>query len=722
MRVEASGARLSVLGLSVLVLMGALFTRLWFLTLADAPGLEQRVEARGLRTVPLLPMRGRIYDREGRVLADNVRSLTVVIDQNQLRDKLKRAQIFQVLAGAVNTPVSVLEARYNSEKYNRLLPLPVAENVSEEVAGFIMEQRANYPGVTVREDSVRRYRYAPLASHLIGYLGPILKEDAESYKAKGYALDEVVGLNGVEASYEAVLRGKPGYKKVEVDNQNRVIREIERVEPEPGADLQLTIDLKLQQYAEQMLITELSLRRTVAPSIVEKIDGTVVRIPENFKAPVGSLIVEDVNTAEIMAMASYPTYDNRWFNTGTDNLVLDALFGFDTVDGVQKPRFDGPLFNRSVSGQYQIGSTMKLFTAIAGMRWGKIPDPYAKYHDTGKWSFPDCPAGEPSGCTRRNAGGAVYGEVNLPEALAVSVDTYFYELGAQLWVKTPTGSDALQTELRNFGLGKRSGIKLPGEQAGLVPDAKVKAELAKKRVITKFEGSRYFTGDNVNLGIGQGLLGVTPLQLVNGYATFANRGTLRSPLIVRAIWEPSTVDSVAGRVDFEKMKIRESLTAADLGTVDLPETYRKPIIEGFTAVVNPVRVNGDKTTAYDTFLSYNHKDYPLWGKTGTAQTDKAFDEKDTSLFVGVGGPDLETPQFAIGAILEESGFGGRAAAPLVRCMFEALKEPRVLDEPKTSLPLNKTVVKPAAQFPGLATVENAYCLNIVFSETRNVID
>jgi penicillin-binding protein 2 len=171
MRAETSGIRLSVLGVTVLALFAALFARLWFLQVAASPGLEQRVVNSRIRTVPLLPTRGRIYDREGRILADNRRSLVVVVDQSGIRDKKKRADLFMKLAGVLQVQPDELQARYDSKKYNRLLPLPVAENVTELVAGYIAERSVLYPGVSVVPTSQRTYRYSPIASQLVGYMG-----------------------------------------------------------------------------------------------------------------------------------------------------------------------------------------------------------------------------------------------------------------------------------------------------------------------------------------------------------------------------------------------------------------------------------------------------------------------------------------------------------------------------------------------------------------------
>jgi penicillin-binding protein 2 len=735
MRAETSGIRLSVLGVTVLGLFSALFARLWFLQVAASPGLEKAVVSARIRTVPLLPQRGRIYDREGRILADNRRTLVVVVDQSSIRNKDKRAELFLRLAGALQVQPSELEDRYQSEKYNRLLPLPVMENVTETVAGYLAERQALYPCVSVVAKTSRTYRYSPTGSQIVGYLGQIQAEDAASFKEKGYTADEIVGVAGAEKSFESILRGKPGSKTVEVDSLNRVVRETNRVEPEPGADIQLTIDLKLQMYAEQLVKANLIDRRTQTPG--QTLDANLKPIgppPKNFKAPVGSAVVQDANTGEIIAMASYPSFDNRWFDGQTPPEKLDQLFGYEKVGTVQTPRNNGPLFNRAVSGTYQIGSTMKLFTSLAAMRYDNVKtgqkvlaDPYATFFDIGKWTLPadQCNREEPAGCSKSNAGGAKYGAIDLPIALAVSSDAYFYELGAQLWINTETGSNALQTELRNFGFGKRLGIDLPGEQSGLVPDLEVKKALAKQHIITKFEGSKYFTGDNVNLGIGQGLFGATPLQLVNGYTAFANGGTVFKPGIAHGVWEPGAADSTPGRVDFQKMTVRELVQPTVLNNVELTSSMTKPIHDGFGLVVAQFQTNDrtdpQRSTAADVFKEYDLKGYPIYGKTGTAQTGDQADEKDTSLFVAYGGPASELPRYTIGAVMEQAGFGARSAAPVVKCLFEAVRDTGKLTEPTQSLPLNREQLLPAVIPDPVPGSMDCY-KTITFAQTRKVID
>ncbi len=730
MRADVSGARLSVVSVVILGLFAALFSRLWFLQVAASPGLEQTVVANLERTIILPPTRGRILDTTGRILADNKPSLSVVVDQNQLRDKLKRAALFERLSGALQTPTANLEERYQSVLYERLLPLPVADDVTEATGLFIKERSEDYVGVDVIETSRREYRFAPLASHIVGYVGKIQAGAWPTLKTQGYRISDLTGSAGIEKSYEKELRGKAGYRKVEIDASNRPVRVIDEVLPEPGLDVLLTLDLKVQQFAEQALAVQLAKRQLERPPRpINLTNGQPFGDPKPlFPATIGSVVVIDAQNGAVVAMASNPTFDPRWYDGTTSPAKLDSLFGNEKgpdgsdkkgVDGRPVARFDGPLFNRAISGQYAIGSTMKLFTATAAMRYGVV-DPQAIYEDVGVWTFPEgfCRNEEPGSCKRKNAGNAKYGEVTLADALMVSSDAYFYELGSNLYNGTEKGTDPLQTELRNFGFGSSTKVGIPGEQPGLIPDASIKKALADRGVIKAIEGRDFYLGDSVNMAIGQGLIGVTPLQLANGYATFANGGTHRQPRIVRALVEPAAPDKEPGRVDLDKLIAVKLLDPVILHQNELPPYIALPVLDGLRRVVSTDRHNGKSGTAQDAFLGYNQLKFPVWGKTGTAQTDNLRDERDTALFASFGGPDGAPPRYGMAAILEDSGFGGQAAAPLSRCIWEALADPSIMLEPRQSEPLDRTQTAPAFRVSTRGL--DLSCLDIDFSEKAAV--
>jgi penicillin-binding protein 2 len=724
MRAETSGIRLSILGVTVIGLFAALFSRLWFLQVAAEPGLERIVASNRIRTVPLPPTRGRILDEKGRVLADNRQGLSVVIDRNGIRSEKKRFKAFLDLSGPLNKTVAEMEARYKDVLYDPLLPLPLAEDVPETMAIFMRERIIDYPGVDVVDSGQRSYRFSPVASAIVGYMGKIQKGSEQTYsRENGYAPNDLVGIYGIEKTFEKDLRGKPGSRRVEIDSNNRVVRVLDQVDPEPGLDVQLTVDIKKQQFVEQILQAEILKRRTERPpGKTSPIDGSVGPSGPLFKTPEGAVAVVSTD-GDVVALASNPGFDNRWYDGTTDGKVLQSLFGSHdevdptTQDAIVVPNNNAPLVDRSISTQFQIGSTMKLFTSVAAIRYGLL-DPSRKYNDTGKWSLrpEQCRPDEPEGCSKNNADGAVYGEVNLSEALAVSSDAYFYTLGESLWLDNDPGTNALQTELRSFGLGSKLGIDLPNETSGLIPDAEVKKALAKKGVIDKFAGSKYFTGDNVQLAIGQGLLGVSGLQLANGYATFANGGTLYKPRIAKAIYSTGTPDLAFGLADVKNaIKVRD-IPVERLGYVDLPDDMTEPIKKGLRGVLRGDLVNGKSSTAADTFKDWDFEEFPIWGKTGTAQAANQKSEFDNSLFASFGGPKGEPPKYAVASILKEAGFGGQASAPIVKCIWTALMNEKNMPELLPVIPLDR-----ANPLPRAAAVPpdfDASCLNVDFKINR----
>ena len=268
MAADKRAARLGVLALVATLLFGAMGTRLWFLQTVQADSLQQVVDARKTKTVRLTPERGRIFDNDGRILADNQPVLSVAVDWEVINRQTDRAALFNRLSGWVNVPVEEMEARYDGNRYSRYKPLPIADDVDENVAIAIRERSEDFPGVSIERGWKRVYPYAPLASHVVGYMGAITAEDEAHYDGLGYDTSlggENVGRAGVELSYEEQLHGKWGEVTYEVDAANRIVREISRSEPVNGMDVQLSIDLDLQQYTERLLQTQLrAMRRQCA--------------------------------------------------------------------------------------------------------------------------------------------------------------------------------------------------------------------------------------------------------------------------------------------------------------------------------------------------------------------------------------------------------------------------------------------------------------------------
>jgi penicillin-binding protein 2 len=707
MAIDRRSTRLGVLAVVATVLVSLLGTRLWFLQGVQASEFQASVDAAKTRVVKLPPERGRIFDRDGRILADNQRVLTVTVDWSVIRNRDKtRAALFDRLSGPLGKPVAELEQRYQEgvKVDDPLLPMPLVEDVDEETVQYLLERSEDFPGVDVTTSWRRMYPYAPLASHVIGYMGAITKETKDQYVAAGYNLNERVGQFGVEQSEEALLHGTWGYQKWEIDAAGNRVRLLEAVEPIAGNDIQLSIDLDLQQYAEQALETKLKQRRELPEDTAEADHAAHNPIdpksPEGlrvyssskdygteewiqYKAPAGSVVVLDNSNGQVLAMASYPTFDNRWFNAGISKQKLDQLF----------PKSNDPdrsiLVNRAVQGRYNIGSTIKPFIAWSAMHSGLITADDI-WQDDGVYKLTSIDkekCAEGVRCEFKNALDpfgvpSKYGPVRVEDALAVSSDTFFYRLG-ETFFTLEGRRDELKADLEEFGFGADTGVELPFEWDGRIPDDAVKAELVDKGVLAKGEVPRLVTGDLVQVSIGQGLFATTPLQLGTAYGAFANGGFVMRPHIIRAVYAPLTPDKTPGFADLDAGTIVQSFLTPDItNQMQMPPEVGLPIVQGLSRVICPTFRDGENcgleypkgryraTTGERLFRDYPHDLLPIAGKTGTAQGAGAYPWNDSSVFAAF---SLDTTQpYTVVAYLEKSGYGSKAAAPVVKCMFTAL--------------------------------------------------
>jgi penicillin-binding protein 2 len=666
---------LAVLGSVGLVLSSLLVVRLWFLQVVDQPALEARVREVRTRTVKLPAERGRIFDLEGRLVATNQRILTVTIDRAVVAKDLDRQQMWERLSGALNMSFEELENRFTSLRYDQLQPVPLKEDVDEALAVVLRERSEDYPGLDVREDWRREYPYAPIASHVVGFLGAIKQSEIEYYRNLGYDPDARVGQFGVEQTYEQVLRGRPGYVKYEVDSRGRILRQLERKEPVPGNDIQLTINLDLQLYVEQALQTEIMIRRqTAAPQIL--LDGEPdPAYPEivYYKAPAGSSVVINHETGEVAAMASYPNFDNRWFNAGITSEKFAQIF----------PVTEDPdlsiLVNRAISGRYNLGSTFKPFVAFAALNTGQLPrGERFRILDRGTYKLESIPEERCQlnvKCVFKNANcgngrPCKYGSVNVEDALAISSDVFFYSIGEKIF--TQRGNrPILEEQVRLFGFGSPTEIDLPYEYIGTVPSKALKERLAASGAIASEEGEGYYVGDSIQFAIGQGLLSATPLQLALAYGTIANGGKLMKPRVVKAIWAPGTASGNANTVDLSKGTMLEDLSEPEVvRDIGLKKEFRDVIVKGLSRVITGPGVTSDfyhKTTGENLFRSYPYERLPIAGKTGTAQGAFNLPWNDSSAFAAFS--KTKTQPYTAVAYVEKAGFGSRAAAPIVKCIF-----------------------------------------------------
>ena len=733
MAADKRAARLGVLALVGMLLFGLVGARIWFLQTVEQEALQAKVDTTKLRTVPLLPERGRIFDAEGRILADNDRVLTAAVDWEVIRNSDNRAEIFRRLSGWLDVPVEEMEERFQSQVYSPFLPMPVAEDIDERTAIAIQERVEDLPGVQILEESRRVYPYAPIASHVVGYMGRITAETKDFYQDRGYYLNERVGQFGIELSMEEDLHGKWGYVTYEVDNASRIVREVRRVPPINGNDVQLTIDLDQQQFAEQALETQLKIRRqqlATNPLDPETKFQTLVfpdyprQVP--YKAPAGSVVVQNHQNGQIIALASYPTFDNRWFEADLSGGKFDELFPSVDENGDPIDPDESILVNRAIQGRYNLGSTFKPFVAFAALDTGLMTT-NEYYQDRGTYKMESVPADQcASGeirCVYRNATcpfglPCVYGSVDVETALAVSSDTFFYRIG-ELMMTRNDYEPVLQEELRLFGFGSDPGIDLPYAFDGTVPDAELKAEYGERGVISEAEASGYFTGDNVQLAIGQGLLSASPLQLAMGYSTIANEGYLMKPEIIKAVYQPGVPDSATqGYVDLTDATLARpaNTTGEVVRRLELGAESWDEIDRGLRRVITgPGQQVGNayrSTTGEKLFYFYPSSAIPVAGKTGTAQGAGNYPWNDSSAFAAYS-IDPERP-YTVAAYLEKSGYGSQAAAPVVKCMFLQMSGVTQADPVRLSDALDTSSTE-AAQPRRLADTS---CYNGRFSNAR----
>jgi penicillin-binding protein 2 len=612
--------RLSSIGVIVLSLFAALFVRLWYLQVLDASQFRAAAQVNGVRLVYEPAPRGRILDRQGRVLVDNSMVEELTLDRSVLP---KHPEVLDRLAALLSAPgkpktVEDLRLTLADPRFSPIEPVPIAQ-VSKETVVYVDEHAADFPGVEAIDVAQRTYPHGSLAAHLLGYVGEINDTELASRKSDGYRSGDEIGKSGIELAYESALRGTPGVTKLEVDSRGRILRVLGHQDPLQGHDVKLTIDLDIQALAEQSLADGLAAARATYDHQAAK----------HFVAPAGAVVVLDPRDGSVLALASNPTYDPSQFINGIPTALFNQL---------QDPANHQPLTDRATSGLYAPGSNFKLVTATAALNRGLI-QPNSTVLDTGSVRV--------GNAVFHNAGGASYGRVNVTRAITVSSDVFFYTLGAQFWNQRSQYGQAIQDEAREYGLGQHSGIVL-GDQAGRVPGPDVRKKLHEENPAA-FPNGQWFTGDNVNLAVGQGELVVTPLQLANAYAAFANGGTVYQPRVA------SEVESQDGTKvsDIPPHAVRQ---------IAFPGATHDALMQGFRGVVQ-----SNDGTAAGAFSGFPLSQFSVAGKTGTAQVNG---KEDTSVFTAFAPAD--NPQFVVTVFEEEAGFGASGAAPVARHILEGL--------------------------------------------------
>ncbi|MBS7458795.1 penicillin-binding protein 2 [Coralloluteibacterium stylophorae] len=452
----------ALLGFAVMALLLALLGAGYFrLQVLAHDEYATRSEDNRIKPRPVVPARGLIYDRAGRLLADNVPAYRLEITPEQVRDMPATLQALRGLVALDEAEVERFEAERRTTPRFRALPLKL--RLSEAEVARLAVERYRLPGVEVVPYLTRHYPYGPLMAHVVGYVGRLDEDDLQALGDAKYAALSHIGKTGIERYYEERLRGEIGYEYVETNASNRALRVLRREPAQPGADLYLSIDAELQKA-----------------------------MVDAFEGQHGAAVAVDPRSGEVLGMASLPSYDPNLFVSGISFKDFKAL----NEDPAR------PLFNRVVLGGFAPGSTIKPFMGLAGLEYG-LRTPQDTTFSSGTFYLP----GQSRGYRDWKPGG--HGHVNLVESLAQSVNTYYFKLAVEL------GIDRIDTFFERLGFGQRTGIDLVGEATGVLPSRGWK----RGRL-----GQDWYPGDTVNIGIGQGFWVVTPLQLAQGVAMLADNG------------------------------------------------------------------------------------------------------------------------------------------------------------------------------------------------------
>lgn len=593
--------RLSVAGLVVFVCFGLLMLRFLWLQGVRHSEYAERAESNRISVVPAVPNRGLIVDRNGVILARNFSAYTLEITPAKLDRPLE--VVIDELSKLVDIqPKDRKRFKRLTEESKTFESLPIRTRLSDEEVARFAAQGYRFPGVDIQARLFRQYPLGQTASHMIGYIGRVNKRDAERLEegedAANYRGTEYIGKEGLEKSYEKELHGITGYDEIEVSAGGRAVRTLSRTSPTPGNNLRLSVDIELQKIVEQA-----------------------------FGDRRGALVAIEPATGDILAYISMPTFDPNLFVEGIDIKSWDDL----------NTSLDKPLLNRPLIGTYPAGSTFKPYMALAALQLGKRT-PEMAINDPGYFWF-----GNNKFRDDKEGG---HGRVDMYKSIVQSCNTYYYNLANDL------GIDAIHDFMNPFGFGRLTGVDLENERTGVLPSIEWK-----RKAYKKLDQQKWYAGETISVGIGQGYNSFTPLQLAHAIATLTNNGIVMKPHLVKMI-ENGTNKS-------------RKLTVAK-------ESFRIPLKqENVDFIKNAmIGVTKEGTSA----RSFINAPYVSGGKTGTAQAASMsksvkYDAskinerlRDHSLYIAFAPADK--PKIALAIIVENAGFGAAAAAPIARLAMD----------------------------------------------------
>ena len=592
--------RIGIAAIGVLIAFCLLGARFFYLQVMQHDVYRAKAEQNRISIVPVSPNRGLIVDRNGVVIAHNYSAYTLEIYPRRVTSL---ENTIDGLAGLIDIqPRDRARFRKLLSETRNAESLPIRNRLSDEEVARFAANRYRFEGVEIKARLFRQYPFGDVGSHVIGYMGRVNTADQARLEEEGvyanYRGTDFIGKAGVEATYQKELHGTTGFEQVEIDAAGRGIRTLSRTPSQPGNNLTLTLDMRLQQVAEAA-----------------------------FGRRRGALVALDPSSGEVLAMVSKPGFDPNLFVDGPDPQYWLEL----------NTSLDRPLNNRAIAGIYPPGSTFKPFMAMAALELGKrrynstIHDP--GYFDFGGRRFRDS---KPKG----------NGTVDLYKSIVVSSDTYYYQLANDM------GIDAISGFMKRLGLGTRTGIDLLGEAAGVLP-----SQEWKQRRFSRPEQQKWYAGETISIGIGQGYNAYTPIQLAQAMASLVTGGAIYRPRLVAHVDNARTAE----RRYFEP----EQLQAPGL---------RGEHVEFIKRAMAGVIKEGTGARAFAGAT------YPVGGKTGTAQVfgmkpnEKYVESKvaerlrDHSLFVAFA--PLDSPRIALAVVVENGGFGSRAAAPITRTVLD----------------------------------------------------
>jgi len=591
--------RVALAGFAVTAAFVLLIARFVHLQVVQHDYYTTRAEDNRISLVPIVPNRGVIVDRHGTVLARNYSAFTLEITPSKVDD-------LDATIEGLGTVIEVLPK--DRKRFRKLLEesktfesLPIRSRLSEEEVARFAANRYRFPGVEVKARLFRQYPLGPIAAHAIGYISRINKRDLEvieeSEATANYKGTDHIGKTGLEQRYEFQLHGETGYEQVEIDAGGRAIRNLSRTAPVQGNNLTLTLDTRLQEMAEKA-----------------------------FGDRRGALVAIEPATGGILALVSTPTFD--------PNLFIDGIRTDDWDLLNNSP--DKPLLNRALNGAYPPGSTFKPFMALAALETGKrtagqtISDP--GFFNFGGHQFRDDKKGG-------------HGSVDMYKSIVQSCDTYYYMLANDM------GIDSIARFMGQLGFGQRTGVDIDGESEGVLPSPEWK-----KRRFRRPEQQKWFAGETISIGIGQGYNAYTPIQLAQAMAAVANDGVMFRPHLVKYITDSRTGEQTM--IEPEPLRI-------------LP--WKRQNVETIKRAMIGVNTQGTGARAFA------GAGYVSAGKTGTAQvfslkgadyrsSSVKKELRDHALFIAFAPADQ--PRIALAVLVENGGFGAQSAAPIARMVFD----------------------------------------------------